>query len=647
MKLTKLAWIGLLALAVACGDDDGGGTDSGTDSGGGVDSGTDSGGGTDAGTDSGRDDSGPDDAGVDSAMDDAGTDAMMDDAGADAAMDDAGTDAMMMDAAVEDDGIAEVRAAAEGTHDPALEVRNVTVTFVRSAVDPDPAGFFVQAEMMGPAVFVAIDPTTITPEPTVGDVVDFDVTETSVSGDQTRVTALDAYTRDSMGADVSALAQDLSAADDIVSALANYESELVSFTGTLAGFADGAGGEYLGMRLVTAGMDDEDFILRAEEALYLSENLRAGCMVSVGPSPLWRFRDTAQAQVYTAADLTVEGACDPVTGANPPEGGVVITEIFYDFDDGAGDTSDDDREWVEVWNPSTTDTYNLRGCEIYDASNMGTIIDDVEIAPGAYVVVGGVDSETSPLSTLPFALNNGGDTIGIRCGGTTVDEVIFDESMGWADADSVSLQLSRGLNATTNDAPASWCLPDPTDTYGTAGQGGTPGAENIACPTTIVFSEYIEGSSNNKGLEVSVIVGAPINLSGCEIRRYNNGATDPTATFTFADAVLAAGEAYTVCDSRADFAGSCDETNGITGFNGDDALELYCGGGLVDSIGQVGFDPGSAWDVGGVSTQNATLRRTCTPSMGDIDSSDAFDPSVEWDAFDEDEAGDLGTYFCP
>ncbi|MEM9074947.1 MAG: lamin tail domain-containing protein [Myxococcota bacterium] len=89
----------LLILTLACGDDDGGGTDSGTDaatgsdSGGEVDSGAE-----DAGRDAAMEDAAMEDAGADAAMDDAGADASTDDAGADAAADaamDAATDAAM------------------------------------------------------------------------------------------------------------------------------------------------------------------------------------------------------------------------------------------------------------------------------------------------------------------------------------------------------------------------------------------------------------------------------------------------------------------------------------------------------------------------------------------------------------------------
>ena len=47
-------------------------------------------------------------------------------------------------------------------------------------------------------------------------------------------------------------------------------------------------------------------------------------------------------------------------------------------------------------------------------------------------------------------------------------------------------------------------------------------------------------------------------------------------------------------------------------FNGDDALVLYRGSEIIDSFGQVGVDPGTAWVSGNVSTLDMTLRRKAT-----------------------------------
>src|SRR4051812_32688074 len=56
---------------------------------------------------------------------------------------------------------------------------------------------------------------------------------------------------------------------------------------------------------------------------------------------------------------------------------------------------------------------------------------------------------------------------------------------------------------------------------------GTGAQAAAAAPTDVFFSEYIEGSSNNKALEIFNGTGAPVNLAtgGYAIKMYFNGAT--------------------------------------------------------------------------------------------------------------------------
>ena len=54
---------------------------------------------------------------------------------------------------------------------------------------------------------------------------------------------------------------------------------------------------------------------------------------------------------------------------------------------------------------------------------------------------------------------------------------------------------------------------------------------------------------------------------------------------------------------------------------------------MLDSIGQVGVDPGTEWGTGLTSTADNTLRRKATVTAGDPNGADAFDPAAEWDGF--------------
>ncbi len=171
------------------------------------------------------------------------------------------------------------------------------------------------------------------------------------------------------------------------------------------------------------------------------------------------------------------------------------------------------------------------------------------------------------------------------------------------------------------------------------------GTSNAAAPTELFLSEYIEGSSNNKALEVFNGTGAPVNLAtgAYDVQMFFNGSG--TAGLTIAlTGTIAAGDVYVLAQATASapILAQADQTNGAGWFNGDDAVVLRKGGLAVDSIGDVAEDPGTEWGSGLTSTEDNTLRRKPAITAGDTNVSDAFDPALEWDGFATDTFGDLG-----
>ena len=161
----------------------------------------------------------------------------------------------------------------------------------------------------------------------------------------------------------------------------------------------------------------------------------------------------------------------------------------------------------------------------------------------------------------------------------------------------------------------------------------------------LLFTEYVEGSSFNKALEISNLSSAAVDLSGCELRRYTNGGTGTMAS-TMLSGTLAVDTAFVLCNAQIADTSNCDLINGIITHNGNDAYELVCDGMVVDTFGSTMSDPGTEWSGNGVSSANQTLRRLCTVSMGDTDLSDAFDPSTGWGSFPMDDLSGLGTPTC-
>lgn len=168
-----------------------------------------------------------------------------------------------------------------------------------------------------------------------------------------------------------------------------------------------------------------------------------------------------------------------------------------------------------------------------------------------------------------------------------------------------------------------------------------------ATPTELFFSEYIEGSSNNKALEIYNGTGATVNLAagGYNVQMFFNGSATAGLTINLTGSV-AAGDVYVLAHSSASsvILAQADQTNGAGWFNGDDAVVLRKGTTIIDVIGQIGFDPGTEWGTGLTSTADNTLRRKDTICAGDPNGTDAFDPSIEWEGFATDTFGGLGSH---
>ena len=171
-----------------------------------------------------------------------------------------------------------------------------------------------------------------------------------------------------------------------------------------------------------------------------------------------------------------------------------------------------------------------------------------------------------------------------------------------------------------------------------------------ATPTDLFFSEYIEGSSNNKALEIFNGTGAAVNLgtSGYTVQMYSNGGTTPSVTVALTGTV-ASGDVFVLAQSLANatILAQADQTNGSGWFNGNDAVVLRKGGAagtVIDAIGQIGVDPGTQWGSGLASTMDNTLRRKAGMCVGDAVTTDAFDPAAQWDGFANDTFDGLGAH---
>ena len=191
--------------------------------------------------------------------------------------------------------------------------------------------------------------------------------------------------------------------------------------------------------------------------------------------------------------------------------------------------------------------------------------------------------------------------------------------------------------------------------------------------TDLFFSEYVEGWSQNKAIEVYNPTSATIDLSDYQVERYSNGTTNSSAGgITALTGILASGDVFVLTSGETDSTSSFGYIDAILfnmgdmaepvgsyptpmHMNGNDAMVLTKNGEIIDVIGRVGEDPASgAWTddaasgftMGSWWTSQHTLVRKNTVLYGDNNGLDLFNPSLEWDSLVVGSWNNLGTHTC-
>ncbi len=227
--------------------------------------------------------------------------------------------------------------------------------------------------------------------------------------------------------------------------------------------------------------------------------------------------------------------------------------------------------------------------------------------------------------------------------GTSVssDSNMIDLFLEWNAEDPVSsLEIQRnsalvGIQGNRNpfiDNPAFatqiWGGPQAQDRFGNSG-GGSGGGNN----NELFISEYIEGSSNNKALEIGNLSGNTVNLSSYSLRKATNG-SDNFSTVYNLSGQLSNGQVYVIANSNASSTirnkANTTTSSGIVTFNGNDAIGLFKNGTLIDLIG----NPSSSSNF----AQNVTLQR-----VSSVNSPSSTYISSQWNRLSVDNSSGLGT----
>ena len=160
---------------------------------------------------------------------------------------------------------------------------------------------------------------------------------------------------------------------------------------------------------------------------------------------------------------------------------------------------------------------------------------------------------------------------------------------------------------------------------------GIASAQETHTYSDLIISEYLEGSANNKAIEIYNGTGADVDLAAYSLMKQTNGKGDykneQVLTGTLAD-----GETFVLVNSQAsdELKALGDMTSNVTSFNGNDAVALFKSGEKIDEVGVFGYS--TMWG------ENVTLRRIYGEGPT------ATYDETEWEEGDFDDYSDLGKF---
>lgn len=197
-------------------------------------------------------------------------------------------------------------------------------------------------------------------------------------------------------------------------------------------------------------------------------------------------------------------------------------------------------------------------------------------------------------------------------------------------------------------------------------------AQQADC-SDIFISEYVEGTQNNKAIELYNPTNQPINLGAGNYKmgRDRDGAGNPML-LPITGIIEPYGTRVFVLDKRnpngtGNEVPVADELQAVADtflnpvyvqsfspmyFNGDDAFVLIKGTAtILDIIGKIGEDPGGGWWEPGDPntvwwTEDNTLIRKPAVKNGVLSNPGVFDPSLQWDSLPANTFSNLGVHTC-
>lgn len=178
----------------------------------------------------------------------------------------------------------------------------------------------------------------------------------------------------------------------------------------------------------------------------------------------------------------------------------------------------------------------------------------------------------------------------------------------------------------------------------------TDGEVPLPSGDTLIISEYVEGTSYNKYLEIYNAGTGAADLSKYTVKYYRNGEIAAYTTKILSEIAgfsdLSANAVIVLKNSSAALSlpgGVTAYSSSVCGFTGNDAITLEKDGVVVDVFGLIGTDPGDSWTIAGDgnAAQDKTVRRKAGITHGNTDWTSSA--ASEWDVVSAtDDVSNLG-----
>ena len=280
------------------------------------------------------------------------------------------------------------------------------------------------------------------------------------------------------------------------------------------------------------------------------------------------------------------------------------------------------------------------------------VITPITIPSFSYVAGSGPSAEgrvnisatgLTPLSgTVNVTSSNPNYELSLTPGTGFTSSLLLSYSAGSLSATAVYIRLVSGLSIGAYNTTITATNNIDTTRYSISG------TVNQAPCSNLFFSEYIEGTSNNKYFEVYNASDNTLDMSNYRFLVYANGSLTPTTIDSTITGTILPHTTIVYKNSAAVlYLGAAISTT-ATFYNGDDALVLFdeLQNTAIDIIGRIGEDPGTEWTSAGRSTLDKTLIRKFSVQKGtNVNPTSGFPTlSTEWDTLALNDVSNLGIY---